>query len=364
MPEKPSKPSPDFPLFAHATGKWAKKIRGKLHYFGKWADPAGARAEYEAFVAGPAVPKPQNKGLTVQAACNAFLTAKQAARDRNEIAHRSFLEYHRTCKRVVEHFGLETLVESLSPEDFQAYRTKRAQTCNIVAIGTEITRVRSIFRWCYDQRMIRERLHYGAEFKKASAKAQRRHRRLSGQKLFTAEQIRRLLDYSGLQMRAMILLGINCGFGPTDCATLPQEALDLKAGWVHYPRPKTEVDRHIPLWPETVDALKAVLARRYAPKPESEELVFVQPDGQPWDTSTNPIAKHFRQLYLWSGLKRGGHYWLRHTFRTVADETKDNPAAGAIMGHVDTNIAATYRERIDKSRLQAVVDHVRAWLFA
>jgi hypothetical protein len=48
-------------------------------------------------------------------------------------------------------------------------------------------------------------------------------------------------------MQAMILLGLNCGYGPSDLATLPMRVLDLAGGWVDHARPNTGIDRRCPL---------------------------------------------------------------------------------------------------------------------
>jgi hypothetical protein len=54
---------------------------------------------------------------------------------------------------------------------------------------------------------------------------------------------------------------------------------------------------------------------------------------------------------------------LRHVFCTVADAARDPVAIDLIMGHSDPSMGGHYRERIDDSRLRAVSEHVRAWLF-
>ena len=56
-------------------------------------------------------------------------------------------------------------------------------------------------------------------------------------------------------------------------------------------------------------------------------------------------------------------YTLRHVYRTIADETGDQPAVDLTMGHARTDMASIYRQRIGDDRLERVADHVRQWLF-
>ena len=43
-----------------------------------------------------------------------------------------------------------------------------------------------------------------------------------------------MLAAAPIALKAMILLGINCGFGNTDVANLTVKNLDLKGGWCNY----------------------------------------------------------------------------------------------------------------------------------
>ena len=90
----------------------------------------------------------------------------------------------------------------------------------------------------------------------------RKERAKHGPRLFTAEEICRMMDAAGPELHAMILLGINVGYGNTDCERLEPRHLNLHIGWAHFPRPKTGIQRRAKLWPETVQAITAWQAER------------------------------------------------------------------------------------------------------
>jgi hypothetical protein len=49
--------------------------------------------------------------------------------------------------------------------------------------------------------------------------------------MFEAKELRNIIEAGSQQLKAMILLGVNCGFGNTDVSSLPKTAIDLNGGW-------------------------------------------------------------------------------------------------------------------------------------
>jgi integrase len=369
---KAKKPRPDFPLFPHQSGRWCKKVRGKFHYFGKVADdPKGTAAlelwleQKDDLLAGR-VPRSSKGMLTLHGLINKFLDAKDAQRQAGELASTTLADYHETCKMLAVAFGKTRIVDDLAADDFEALRKSMAKRLGPHALGREIRQIKTLFKYGYEAGMLDKPMRYGPMFKPPAKRILRAARQAAGPKMFEAREVRRLLKAASPQMRAMILLGVNCGLGNSDCGRLPLTAVDLKSGWLNYPRPKTAIERRCPLWPETIEAIRAVIADR-SKDSAIDNLVFVTKYGGSWakETSDNPVSKEFAKLVRVVNLQQKGRgfYALRHTFETIGGDSRDQVAVNAIMGHADSSMAAHYRERIEDQRLVNVVNHVRRWLF-
>jgi integrase len=243
-----------------------------------------------------------------------------------------------------------------------------SKTRGAYSLHDDITRIRTLFKFGDENYHVKP--HYGSAFNKPTKGELRRAREAKGPRMFTAKQIRQMIEAASVPLRAMIYLGINCGFGNEDCATLPLDRIDLDKGWHTYGRKKTGVAHRCPLWPETVAAVRAALAERPKPKTKKEAPpVFLTHHGQSWsqmERGDSVISKELAKITRDLGFHRPGlsFYALRHTFQTIAEESGDATATSFIMGHVPRNedMATVYRERMTRKRLVRTVKYVRRWL--
>jgi integrase len=363
---KPRKPYPDFPLFPHSSGQWAKTINRKTYYFGKWDDWRAALKRYlnehDALRAGRA----RIEGTTLAEALNSFLEKENARVKSREIRPRTFRRLRETCDRLIKEFGEHQRLSEMGPAHFEDYR---ARLCNRgwapVTIRNEIADVRTVFGYINDSEKVATPIRLGKAFRGPSLKVLREYRQKKGPRYFEAAEIRAVLEIASSPLRAMILLGINCGLGNEDCAELKPAI--IKDGWLDFPRPKNAIPRRCPLWLETVAALAAV------PRVRSD-LIFVTRFGNPWkstgQSSYGPISIAMARLLKRLKLHRPGlnFYALRHTFQTIGENAGDGVARAVnyIMGHtpLTRDMGAVYREKPPSDdQLRTVTDHVHAWLF-
>src|SRR5690348_14522376 len=133
---RPKKPYPDFPLTPHVGGKWMKKIRGKIHYFGRWGKVVGGSIEriegdgwHEALAlykaqaddlhAGRKPRLKDDSALTVKDLCNRFLSVKKRMLESGELSARMFGEYNATTDLLIATFDKERRVDDLASDDFE-----------------------------------------------------------------------------------------------------------------------------------------------------------------------------------------------------------------------------------------------------
>jgi integrase len=373
-------------MAAHPGGQWVKKVRGKIRYFGAWANPdpdnAKAKAAIDKYMnfmratdngeqdlAQPLqVVRPEV--LNLDTMVNGFMGDKHRSVESGDLSARQFAEYRKLGNLILSTLGKQRLVCDLSPADFATIRSKLPG--GPVRLGNEVVWVRSFFRWASDHHGVAVR--FGNQLDKPARRVVRKA--VKRKDIFHPVEIKAILAKATPAIKAMILLGINAGFGQTDCATLPVSAVNLNTNVIEFDRHKTGIRRTVPLWPETVKALKEYVR----PCTAHPELFFITRWGNPWvhdevHRDTHGIIKNtvrcdavdleFDKAQKAAGLAIRGFYLLRHTFRSVADPTGDLNAIRGIMGHAFPGMDEFYLHLNSGGieRLSRVTDYVRTWLF-
>jgi integrase len=367
----PKKPFADFPLFAHASGQWAKKLNGRTHYFGVWADSQAALNKYKAeHIYRRNGQTPPAAEVALADVLNAFRRSKLHALELGNLTQRSFDEYEGVCDVIAATINKDRPIATVGSDDLARLKTalgkgKQRKVVSPVSQKRLVGIARMVFNFANEEfePPLARPMRYKKALRLPPAKTIRKARNEVGERLFTADEIRSLLAIASPQVKAMIYLGINCGFGNGDCATLPIETVDIANGWHNYWRPKTQIARRCPLWPETSAALYSVIKGRRS------GLIFITKYGNPWEGKgrAHPISYEFRKLVQKLGIHRAGvttFYTLRRTFETIAATVGDQVAVDFIMGHAPAtnDMAAVYRQKTFDVQLRKVTDHVYGWL--
>ena len=448
--QRPPKPYESFPLFPHAKGYWCKKVDGRQESFGRWAWPDRAaydrswRAALDAFKAADEARArgvallTRGDRIEIETLVDAFLTHKERQSDKRQVTARMFVEYATALKGFRESVGGRRTVADLEgdPRAIQAYCDGLDGRLGWHAYNKQMVLVRAMFRWAAEPLggdILPRPFRLLGLFKKRSEKHLRRDKRLHvaehGNAYLPPAEVRLMVDAAPTPaMRAQVLLGYYAAYGNTDCSDLPQNAIDrtpdpaigLPSGWavLHFPRPKTEVDRAAVVPPEVVAALDEAIAARPDPaQPDRwDHLVFLTRHGLPYvrdlirrddedggdggieaATHIDSISMMYRKLRQRVGtcpdrhayeadagpacclacraarpdavvelrpVRTIGFYALRHTAITAASGAADVDVLSRWQGHILPGMRKHYVEQIEGHKLLAVAERLRSRLGA
>jgi integrase len=321
---RPEKPYAAYPLHAHASGQWSARINGKARFFGVWADPKGALAKYLAYMNGTPVVSTETVGARV----DSFRDDKQAQLDSGDITQVTLDEYETASKVIESHFGRGRATASIEESDLRELRVALSKGKKKPTLGPHTLKRRLIIA-----RMVFPEAAKSKHLKIPSKRALRAAKAARGKQLYTAAEIRALVKGAHPSFKWLVLLGINCGFGPRDCELFPGP----DGEWHNFARPKTGIERRCWLWPETVEALKA--------------------QGGEWNRYL--VAREFAALCDVCEVSNRGFYSLKRTFVTVAKGSQ--AVIDRICGWARNDMATIYRQDTFDEDLRACSEGVRAW---
>jgi integrase len=290
--------------------------------------------------------------LTAKELANRFLAAQRANWRNPEATLKSYRDW--LGRFLTDHPRLR--VTDFTVEAFAAWKLSlRNRGYSAESINHYLTAVRGMFRFAEDTDLIA---------KAPKLRRVRNEPRQSGceKLLYSPEDIQRLLGSADLQLKTMIMLALNCGFGPKDVHDL---AWDHLAGdRIALPRSKTGVSQTYRLWPETFELLQYIRqcqvernrkAVRSSVKIAFAGHVFITRFGRPW--SKDAVAEQFRRLCKKANVTCHGFYRLRHCASTAVSLVANPHVQRRFMRHSKLQQQVTYTHipdaEVDRAVMQA-----------
>ena len=324
-----SRPASNPLSFHKATGQHYVTRGGRRVYLG--ADRNEALARYHRLALGLerdafALQDASNPGLgrsmepcsectlTVKELANRFIAAQQANWREPTTTKRTYLTW--LGRFLADHPRL--LAANFTLELFAAWKlTLRSRGFAPKSINHYLGAVRALFKFAEEAELLARapRLNRVRNESKTAADAQ-------SKALYKPIELSQLLAAADLQIKCMLLLALNCGFGPKDMQDLCWDHFEGER--VVLPRSKTGVSQTFALWPETQQALAQLaqhrrqlverLGRRGRERSDGGRL-FVTKYWRPWNKDA--VAEQFRKLCKRAKVPCYGFYRLRHCASTA-----------------------------------------------
>lgn len=294
-----------------------------------------------------------------------------------KLERRTYDDYVEVLDRFVELVGPDNLAIRAEPQWF----TKFARSIAKKAVSSrrrEIIYLTAFFNWAgpgrHNLNFYKKPVEFGPDLVKPEESLLRAAMSQNNDCYTPAQYMKALTAVRECPMLMAIgLLGLNAAYLPSDLTKLPINKVDLDAGIVEFPRPKSGIERKTVLMPETVFYLRRYLAVRPQPSIEmgDAEPLFLRDDGLAFNQriadeaaereEAEPVrANHTSSLSgYWraaTGLPTKG---LRTTFATNADDAEDQRAVDVVMGHAAKTVRQKhYVKHFDPQRLRKIVEHV------
>ena len=342
-----SRPASNPLSFYKPTGQFYVTRAGRRIYLG--VDQDEALQQYHRLALGKeamgAPPEP-DRLMMVRELANRFLAAQQANWKSPERTLRSYTYW--LGRFLKDHPRLRAA--DMTVEMFAAWKVSlRRRKYSPQSINHFLTAVRSLYAFAEE-----------VDLMERAPKLKRiKNEKLpppgSNEKpIYTTGEIHQLIGHADIQLRAMLLLGLNCGFGPKDIQDLTWDHID--GDRVTLPRSKTGVCQTYLLWPETIRALEDLrmhrqelierMAKRGRDRTDGGHL-FITRFWKLW--SKDSVAEQFRRLCKKAKVPCYGFYRLRHCASTAMSLVTTPHVQRKFMRHSQLQQQVTYTHAPDEA---------------